>query len=210
MVDFFELILTILPFIVGLIAVGLIPSKRKNSNDQNQPEDSENKKTPSVEKQVVIYMIGFFILVLGTYYFISSMFGEDVENQRMIYIINGLFLGIVGIGIIGVNYRNFSELTSSKLKATSDYRVEGPVDVSDTMEVAEVEAVEVESETISSVSPEEVRSELRRREKRSRDKEKDKAQLVECPKCGNVIKVLSTKRPIKISCPKCGIEGMIQ
>ena len=31
-----------------------------------------------------------------------------------------------------------------------------------------------------------------------------------CPKCGNVIKVLSSKRPVKISCPNCGIEGMIQ
>ncbi len=86
MVDFFELILTILPFIIGLVAIGLIPSKK----NVKQPEGTE--KQPSVEKQVVIYMIGFFIMVLGTYYFISSTFGENVANNRLIYIINGLYL----------------------------------------------------------------------------------------------------------------------
>ena len=202
MVDFFELMLTILPFIIGMIAIGLIPSK----SSADQPEGT--KKTPSVEKQVVIYMIGFFILVLGTYYFISSVFGEDVENNRLIFIINGMFLGIVGIGIIGVNYRNFSEISEFKDGTTSEHRVDVPIDVSDTMEVAEVEAVEVETDSIRSVSTVEAKSELRKREKQHSGKEE--AQLVECPKCGNIINVLSSKRPVKISCPNCGIEGMIQ
>ena len=93
MVNFLEIILAILPFIFGIIAIGLIP-KRRDEHEKSQPQPS-TEQSHSVEKQVVIYMIGFFILVLGTYYFISSLFGEDVDNQRLIYIINGLFLGLV-------------------------------------------------------------------------------------------------------------------
>lgn len=191
MLDLFELSLAIIPFIFGLIAISLIPGKEKIINNQI--------KKYGVEKQVVVYMIGFFILAIGTYYFITSIFAEMVENQRWIYILNGLFLGIIGIGIMGVNYRNFSLL--SEPRKGLETRV-GGAEVADVVEVAEVAEV-AEVTEVSEISPAKTIA-------KKPPTFKTDTQLVECPRCSNIIKVMSAKRPVKISCPKCGIEGLIQ
>ncbi len=43
----------------------------------------------------------------------------------------------------------------------------------------------------------------------SRREEEEEGVMIPC-KCGNVIKVMSSKRPIRISCPKCGKGGTLK
>ena len=186
MLEIIELLITIIPFIVGLIGISLIPSKDKIMDNRI--------KSYKAEKQIVVYMIGFFILILGTYYLIASLFGEGIEDLGLIYFFNGLFLGIIGIGIIGVTHRNFSILSEKGLA------LEERVEASEVAEIAEVAEIEPD---VSEV----VTSEQRSAPKQINDKE---LQKVECPKCGEIIKVKTLKRPVKISCPNCGIEGIIQ
>ena len=79
-------------------------------------------------------------------YFISSLFSEGVRDLKMLYFVNGVFLGIIGIGILGVNYRNFSLLTE---KSTD---LEERVEAAEVVEVEEVTEVEpVEHEPIESI-----------------------------------------------------------
>jgi predicted RNA-binding Zn-ribbon protein involved in translation (DUF1610 family) len=185
-----ELLYAIVPFIFGLIAISLIPSKEKIMNNE--------LKSYKLEKQIVVYMIGFFILVLGTYFFVASLFSMGFRDQRLIYFINGLFLGVVGIGILAVNHKNFSLLTE---KAPI---LDGRVEVAEVTEVEEV--VEVEpAEHLKAIEKKKIGTKSTTSVETAKE-----PQLVECPKCGHIIKIKTDKRPIKISCPSCGVTGMIQ
>ena len=97
-IDISKILLAILPFIFGIIAIALIPSKQKIINKQ--------VKKFRAEILLLVYMIAFFILAMGIYFFMA-VFGNGVDNLNL-YLFNGLFLGIIGLGIMGLNYRNYS------------------------------------------------------------------------------------------------------
>ncbi len=179
-----NILITILPFIFGLIALALIPGKKKILDGE--------VKTYRAEVLIVVYMFAFFILAMGFYYFIS-LFGESPGNLNL-YIFNGIFLEIIALGIMGVNYRNYS-LFSEKLGEPS---IDERVSISSSDEAHEV--VEV--------SPIEQLKEVKPKHKATRIVKEP--EMVACPQCGNAIRIMVNERPLKISCPHCGIEGMIQ
>ena len=175
MSDFIEMIYLILPFIFGLIAISLIPSKEKILSKQ--------VTNYRVEILVVVYMISLLILAFGFYLFVPMF--SDSSDIVLLDLFNGGLLSITGLGIMGLNYRNHSLVTKDMTHREERVGIEVE---------AEVEEVEVHS-----VEPE-----------KTVTKKKEDIQMVECPKCSEAIKVDAAKRPIKISCPNCGIEGMVQ
>jgi len=158
--EYLELILVLTPFIFGLIAIALIPGKEKILEGKVQ--------TYRVEVLIVVYIIALFILFIGFYYFMF-MFSETTGNN-LLNILNGAFLTIIALGIMGVNHRNHSiEVATAKTSPVDRTRVQPP----------------------STIKPPEF-------------------QMVGCPQCGHAIKVNVANRPVKMSCPNCGIEGMVQ
>ncbi len=178
MTDLLDMIYYILPFIFGLIAISLIPSKEKILNRQ--------VTTFRVEFLVLVYIIALLILSLG-FFIILPIFGGS-SGITLINIFNGSFLTIVALGLMGLNYRNYS-LISKSMNGESAFGT-------GTEERVEVQAAEVsesfgdEGQRIGQLEP--------------------KFQMVGCPNCSKAMKVNVSQLPVKISCPNCGIEGMIQ
>ena len=114
--DSMNLIITILPFIFGIIAISLIPSKEKILNKQ--------VKKYSVEVLVLVYIIAFLILVIGFYYFIA-LFSSTPNNQSMNFV-NGIFLEIIALGIMGLNYRNHTIFYELIGESEFESRTPGP------------------------------------------------------------------------------------
>ena len=183
MVDFVELSVAILPFIFGLIAIALIPSKVKIVE--------RKVRSFAVEAHIVVYLIALIIGMMGLYYFMP-LFVETTEGQ-LLNIINGLFLGAIALGITGLNYRNYSIFlkTDKETDISIDERIPSPV-----------------TDDYTEVAPVEPKPEARVQPKKS--SVGVKPQLLQCPQCKNTIKITVTKRPLKISCPHCGVEGIIQ
>jgi hypothetical protein len=200
MVDFFEIILSIIPFIFSIGAIALIPSKVNIEKGLT--------RTFKPEIHVAVYLIALFPLSMGVY-FSMPLFATESGNI-FIYLINAALLVVIGIGIMGLNYRNysiFSERNSATITTPgSDAMIEqrvsgGPI-------LNEVEAIEV-NEVEPITYPQESRIESRRL-KTQKKKPLGQQQMVECPQCKAAIKVDMSQRPVKISCPRCGIEGMVQ
>ena len=185
--DYLDLILVITPFIFGLIAIALIPGKEKILEGK--------VKTYRVEVLIVVYIIALIILSIGFFYFMF-LFGGTAGNN-LLNILNGAFLTIIALGIMGVNHRNHSIFTEPGANTSIDGRVES----------SEVQPVEVEVAEVATAktSPAE-----RTRVNAPSTIKPPEFQMVGCPQCGNAIKVNVTNRPVKMSCPNCGIEGMVQ
>ena len=50
-----------------------------------------------------------------------------------------------------------------------------------------------------------------KKSKPAKDKKGDKTPRdIRCKKCGNIIQITSTKRPIQIECDKCGLKGTLK
>jgi hypothetical protein len=191
MVEVLTIIYSIIPFIIGLITLALIPTKEKIIN----------KEITSFKPEVhiLIYILAFIPLVMGFYYSMS-FFGDGIANREFT-IINAIFLEVIALGIMGLNYRNFSiysESSPAYLGRVESSEVEVVEPVSTTYEVSRTP-----SKTIS--TPQQTLN--RTPYKTALDKDH---QLVGCPSCGSAIKVNMSIRPVKISCPNCGIEGMVQ
>jgi len=185
--EYLELILVLTPFIFGLIAIALIPGKEKILEGKVQ--------TYRVEVLIVVYIIALFILFIGFYYFMF-MFSETTGNN-LLNILNGAFLTIIALGIMGVNYRNYSVFFEPGAKTTID----GQIGSSEVQPV-EVEVAEVATAKTSPVD--------RTRVQPPSTIKPPEFQMVGCPQCGHAIKVNVSNRPVKMSCPNCGIEGMVQ
>ena len=171
-INFTELIIAILPFIFGIIAIALVPAKEKIlKGDVN---------SYPVEVLIVVYIIALFILILGFYYFMS-IFAEQSKDQ-LIKIVNGVFLEVIALGIMGLNYRNYSEFS----------HLESDIQLAERVEPYEV------GEYAGEVSP------------ITTEPTQVKPEILECPGCGKTITITVPKRPIKIQCPHCGIEGIIR
>lgn len=183
MVEIIELSIAILPFIFGLIAIALIPSKAKIVE--------QKVRSFAVEAHIVVYLIALIIGMIGLYYFMP-LFIETTEGQ-LLNILNGLFLGIIALGITGLNYRNYSIFlkTDKETDIGKDERIPSPV-TEDYTEITPVEPI------------------TEKREQPRKASITDKPKLLQCPQCGNTIKITVSKRPLKISCPHCGVEGIIQ
>jgi hypothetical protein len=182
-IDFTELFLTILPFIVGIIAIGLIPAKKKIIARQI----TEFK----VEILIVVYLLAMFILGLGFYYFVP-LFSEDSTNQ-MVNIVNGIMMAVIGLGIMAVNYHNYSIYSDIKSGGGLESSVEGLTSgPAEAIEATPVEYIEESTpkQKIQITRPE--------------------PELLECPRCSKTITITVSKRPLKIQCPHCGVEGMIR
>ena len=184
MIDSMNLFIAIFPYFFAIIAIALIPSKDKILNKQI--------KSFGAEKFIAVHMIAFiFVLVIGAYY-IMSLFGDGSEDQYL-NIFNGIFLITIAIGIMALNSRNYALF--SKLEGDTGLK-------------AQIVSPELGSEGAQEVEPVEPLKAIEDKPKYS--KRTIEPEIVECPKCGNAIKVLARSRPVKISCPHCGIEGMIQ
>lgn len=182
-IDFVELILTIMPFIFGVIALTLIPSKKKISGDQ--------PRNFKVEVLILVYLIALLILMLGLYYFLPA-FGDD-PGEHLTNIFNGVLMSVVGLGIMVINYKNYSFYSELHSDENFDDRVPGTDGYShseDIIEVASVEVIEKPTKAMSITRPE--------------------PELLECPQCTKTITITATKRPLKIKCPHCGVEGIIR
>ncbi len=169
-----DMVIYIIPFIIGLVGVALIPKKEILSEGQISSEGAGSRS--------IAYLIGVLILVWGIYYFFSILINFVDFQQLLILLINGLLLCVIGVGIISIN--NKSSTPISDQSASLEARVE----------VAEVEVAEVSEARIAEVDLQSPAV----------------SSQVACPKCGKVINVHSSKRPVKISCPNCGIEGFIE
>ena len=192
MVDFVNIMIAIIPFVFGLIAIALIPSKEKINNKEVEKF--------SVEVLIVVYMIALLILILGFYYFMSIF--SDTSQAQLVNIFNGVFLEVIALGIMGVNYRNYTLYSDLKGGIETDSRVSGVATDADILEVAPVEAVaEADTRDSKITTPATMSTIITTAE--------PKATLLRCPKCGNTISVGASKRPIKIHCPHCGVEGII-
>jgi len=185
--DYLELIETITPFIFGLIAIALIPSKEKIL--------AGKVKTYRVEVLIVVYIIALPILGIGFFNFMF-LFGETAGNN-LLNILNGAFLSIIALGIMGVNYRNYSVFSEPGAKTSIDGRIG-----SSEVQPVEVEVAEVATAKTSPVD--------RTRVQPPSTIKPPEFQMVGCPQCGHAIKVNVANRPVKMSCPNCGIEGMVQ
>ena len=184
MIDLMNLFIAIFPFIFAIIAIALIPSKDKILN--------EKIKSYGAEKFIAVHMIAFvFVLVMGAYY-IMSLFGDGSGDQYL-NIFNGIFLITIAIGIMALNSRNYALF--SKFEGGSGLE-------------AQIVSPELGSEGAHEVEPVEQKKAID--DKTKYTKRAIEPEIVECPGCGNAIKVLARSRPLKISCPHCGIEGMIQ
>ena len=175
MVETLDILIAIAPFIIGLVAVLLIPGKEKILKKET---------TFRVEVLTVVYLIALINLAIGFYFFLPLFTGAP--DLSLINIFNGGIITIIALGIMGLNYRNYSLV--SQPVAGIDGRVESA-------EVQAIKGVEIiqEVEVASLATP-----------------AQKKIQLVQCPKCGHAIEVELTGKPVKMSCPNCGIEGMVQ
>jgi hypothetical protein len=180
MVNMINILVAILPFIFGILALALIPGKDKIINKQI--------KNFSVEIHIVVYLIALIVGIIGLYYF-TILFSQS-NNDQNLYILNGILLGIIALGITGINYRNYSLFSQIGREVGLEERVESP-GLEKRLEVAPVLPIIEED--------------------KPRYSEPRKApELVECPRCGNAISIMVPERPLKISCPYCGVEGVIQ
>jgi hypothetical protein len=200
MVDFIEIFLSIIPFIFSIGAIALIPSKGNIEKGIT--------RTFKPETHVAVYLIALFPLSMGVY-FSMPLFATESGNI-FIYLINAALLVVIGIGIMGLNYRNysiFSEKNSTSISGTSiEPRVPGPSgpEKYEALEVNEVAPISYHQE------PRIDSTKSQTQNKKPIEKGKSQQQMVECPQCKAAIKVDMSQRPIKISCPRCGIEGMVQ
>jgi DNA-directed RNA polymerase subunit RPC12/RpoP len=187
--DIFELILSIIPFVFGLIAIGLVPSKEKILNNE------VNKY--KVETLMSVYVIALFIGIIGLYYLIS-IFGDGSLSQYL-RVVNGIFLTVIALGIMSINYRNFSIYSEQKesLDIEAGYSPERTA-APELAEVHEVEALD-EDHSIYDAS-----------HKQKKQVKKPEPEQLGCPKCGETITIMVTQRPLKIQCPHCGVEGIIK
>ena len=196
-IDISKILMAILPFIFGIIALALIPSKQKIIN--------KKIKKFRAEILLLVYMIAFFILAMGIYFFMA-VFGDGVPNLNL-YLFNGLFLGIIGLGIMGLNYRNYSLFS----EMNQEGKLDDSVSVSPATEVA-TEVAEVAE--VTEVAPLEPEPYYSSGGKLGRVPEKPKPSVepetLECPNCNSVITISVPTRPLKIKCPHCGIEGIIR
>ncbi|WP_455391542.1 hypothetical protein [[Eubacterium] cellulosolvens] len=183
LIELGELLWAITPFIIGMIAIAAIPSKDRIIN--------RKVKKYHVEVLIVVYLIAFFILAIGMYYLIS-VFSSDPENQN-INIFNGIFLEIIALGIMALNYRNFSIFSNLDLETDQS----GRVSRDDVIEVTEVSPIDPYSEPLPEGAA-------------KYEKEPVEPELLKCPNCSNTITIMVNKRPLKIQCPHCGIEGIIK
>jgi hypothetical protein len=179
------ILIAIIPFIFGLVALALIPSKDKILSHQ--------VKTYRVEVLIVVYMIALFILMLGFYYFMS-IFAEQSSGQT-IRIFNGIFLEVVALGIMGLNYQSYSIFSNLELDKHIDDRIE---------------AHEIGDSVASEVSPITIEPTISEGRKSEALQTQAEPEMLECPGCGNTITITVPKRPIKIQCPHCGVEGIIR
>ena len=137
-------------------------------------------------------MIALFLGIIGFYYLLA-LFGNASEENNL-QILNGAFLGAIALGIMWLNYRNFSlysEQREDPFGAESRYTGQ---------EVAEVAEVEVVHDDIATET---------RVQKIDRPTQIEPEKLG-CPKCGETITITVTQRPLKIKCPYCGVEGLIR
>ena len=192
MVDIVNFIIAIIPFIFGLVAIALIPSKEKITNKEVEKY--------SVEVLIVVYMIALFILILGFYYFMSIF--SDTSQTQLVNIFNGVFLEVIALGIMGTNYRNYTIFSDLKESTDTDSRVPGLAMEANGLEVAPVEVLAESDNRDSKISTTTTKA-------KTITAAEPKATLLRCPKCGNTISVGVSKRPIKIHCPHCGVEGII-
>jgi len=194
MAEVMEIIYPIIPFIIGLIAIGIIPSKEKILKLEI--------KNFGPELHIGIYILAFIPLVMGFYYSMS-LFTETIE-EHFLELFNAIFLIIIALGIMGINYRNyliFSETNISQQTYSTDR-----VEMAETQEVQAIIPPSSVSPTRGVTYPKMSSS----ADLQSRAKPEPTIQRVGCPKCGTAIKVDVSIKPIKISCPNCGIEGMVQ
>jgi hypothetical protein len=193
MVDFIEIIYSIFPFIIGLISLTMIPSKEKILKKEI--------KEFRAEIHIAVYILAFVPLVMGFYYSMS-FFGENVENHAG-DLLNAVFMEIVALGVMGINYRNYSLYSEPEHESGLAGRVE----------VAEVQPHQIEpisprGHSMASQITQDTAKSIGKIQSSSIDRVE--YQSVGCPRCGTAIKVRKSSGPVKISCPKCGIEGMVQ
>lgn len=213
MSDLIGILYSIIPFILGLIAIALIPGKEKI-----QKLEIQNFKP---ETHILIYILAFIPLVMGFYYSMS-IFSVNVGNQ-LFNLFNAIFLEIVGLGVMGINYRNYSiySETSTQMGVPIDDRVEA-TNVSNMQSAAPYTTQS--TGVIGTQNTQPVRSVTHDHHEQtqaqipagsvskvpSTTSPATSNQMVGCPKCGTAIKINTSNRPVKISCPNCGIEGMVQ
>jgi hypothetical protein len=108
-----------------------------------------------------------------------------MENMlSLTVLINLILTGIIGLGLL---FENFNRSTlRSKLES------EG----TDVTARTEIESHEVVPTEVSS-------------EPESTDKQEDQ-KVIKCPKCSKFIRIKTTKRPIQIACPHCGVKGELR
>ncbi len=205
MTETIEMIYSTIPFIIGLIAIGIIPSKEKILKLE--------VTSFGPELHIGIYILAFIPLVMGFYYSMS-LFTETIE-EHFLDLFNAIFLIVIALGIMGINYRNYSLFSETKISQQTGFlggtdRVELAVgqDMQEVQTIHEVQAITPKSNAPTrmgtypwqgagaSIQP--------------RTKPETKIQMVGCPKCGTAIKVDVSVKPVKISCPSCGIEGVVQ
>ena len=194
MVEVMEIIYPIIPFIIGLIAIGIIPSKEKILKLEI--------KNFGPELHIGIYILAFIPLVMGFYYSMS-LFTEAIE-EHILELFNAIFLIIIALGIMGINYRNYSIFSETNISQQT-YSTDR-VEITEAQEVQAIMPPSSVSQTRTGIYPRQSSS----ANLQPRPKPEQTIQRVGCPKCGTAIMVDVSVKPIKISCPNCGIEGMVQ
>jgi hypothetical protein len=95
MEDILSIITFIVPFIFGILAISLIPSKERISKKEI------TKFRPEVH--IGVYIIAFVLLMIGVI-FIISYFNEN----KILYLLNAALLEIIAVGTMALNSKNYS------------------------------------------------------------------------------------------------------
>jgi ABC-type sugar transport system permease subunit len=92
---FLLIAITVVPFLIGLIAALLIPSKVRIQRNCITVMRSRKKS--------LVYIIGFFLLSIGIV--ILILLFEDIIQYDVAYLLNMIFYISVGAGLIIENFR---------------------------------------------------------------------------------------------------------
>ena len=213
-----DTIISIVPYILLLVAIGLIPSKEKILKRE--------LGSFKAETHIAIYILAFFPLLLG-FYFIMPFFTDNITNI-LIYLTNAIFLIGLSIGVLGLNYRNYNLFTENQAtevaiptgQTISTYqpdgssgRVEPELDLTEVHPIDQTYGGSISDEPrgyMPRPGPGYARNVTGSIKQNNQKAQAPQYQMVECPQCKSAIKVNVSIRPIRISCPKCGIEGMVE
>jgi hypothetical protein len=166
--------------IIILMGLGAVAAYLIPSKQELTKLEKEKGLSP---RFTFVYIIGLFICIIFIFFLITTLI--DMEKMlKLPVLVNLILSGIIGIGLLLENH-NRSAL-KSKLE----------VDAAATSSRVEVEPQDVTGTVISSES--------------ETAGDKEEAKVIKCPKCSKYIRIKTTKRPIQIACPHCGVKGELR